>query len=92
VNPIVLYDRLADVSKDLSRTIASCVLVWEADRCALEALWVRLDNLVEQLPGTIEEAARVAALDKKDTGDELLLEIRDLKQHVATLEKQLAQA
>ena len=56
MNPIVVYDRLAEVSEDFFRTITH-LNVKPAEQCALEALWVRLDDLIEQLPEALREDA-----------------------------------
>ena len=66
MSPILLYDRLAEVSEDLYRTIAYCVGIRETDKCALEALWVRLDDLVEQIPNALQDAAREAVTDGEE--------------------------
>lgn len=55
MNPNLLYHQLAEVSKDFYRTITHLSLTTQKiDRCALEALWVRLDDLVEQIPEALD--------------------------------------
>jgi len=60
MHPIIVYDRLAEVSEDFYRAITLSVL---PDRAALEALWVRLDDLVEQLPQALQEMAHPDEVD-----------------------------
>lgn len=55
MEPILLYSRLEDVSGDVSRAITHLASLTEAERCILEALWVRLDDLVKQLPEALHE-------------------------------------
>lgn len=62
MNGIPLYDRLAEVSEDIYRAVSAQALP-EALRTTLEALWVRLDDLVEQIPNALEDAARDAVMD-----------------------------
>jgi len=50
--PMLLYDQLAEVAEDFYLTISRCALT-PIEQCALEALWVRLDDLVEQLPAAL---------------------------------------
>lgn len=56
MSPIILYDRLPDVSIEIYQTIAY-LKITEQERTSLEALWVRLDDLVAQMPEALHGAA-----------------------------------
>jgi hypothetical protein len=51
--PIALYARLAEASFALQREIEEIERLEDANTLLLEAAWVRLDDLIEQLPASL---------------------------------------
>ena len=53
LNPLVLYVRLTEASADLARQIQLLDMNDPGHALSLEAAWVRLDDLIEQLPAAL---------------------------------------
>jgi hypothetical protein len=58
LSPIVLYARLAEASAVLARQIALLDTHAPVLAAPLDAAWVHLDNLIEQLPAALAADAQ----------------------------------
>ena len=66
LNPIMLYVRLTEASEALARQIALLDNHDPADALQLEAAWIVLDDLIEQLPAALAHDARRQPVEDQD--------------------------